>query len=125
MGGLSKAFKKVVKIAASPYTYLASEATKAAGLDKTIVSKIADPLGLFKSKVSSGPMTPQEIKSMTGLGAVGEGGGTTFDESETKRKAVRKKKLGARGLQIPLQSTSTDVSSGIASTTSGTVGIQI
>jgi len=62
----------------------------------------------------------------SGLGTVGEGsGGKTFNEDESKRKAISKKKLGARALQIPLQSKSTEVSSGVAGDVSGTGGLQI
>ena len=46
----------------------------------------------------------------------GEGTGKTFDESESesRRKAVRKKSLGTRALQIPLEKTSTGLATSTA-----------
>lgn len=54
------------------------------------------------------PEPPTEVPT----GAIaGEAGGKTFseEEEESRRKAVRKKRLGTKALQIPLEKTSTGV----------------
>ena len=58
----------------------------------------------------------------TPTGAIAkEGEGKTFDESEaeSRRKAVRRKRLGTKALQIPLEKTSTGVA------TSAGTGIKV
>lgn len=57
------------------------------------------------------------VQTFKGLGSVKEGTSETFKEEEEKRASIKKKKLGARALQIPLQSTSTTQATGVASTT--------
>ena len=69
------------------------------------------------------PGAPPDLGSTligtTGLGNV-TGGGATFDEEEEKEKnAIKKKKLGARGLRIPLTSTQSNTTSNV------TGGVQI
>ena len=82
-----------------------------------IVGKGLDILGLGADTPDI-PAPPTAIET----GAIAaEGGGEVFteEESEGRRKAVRKKRLGTKALQIPLEKTST----GVATTTN--LGIKV
>lgn len=67
------------------------------------------------------PTTPEAPEAIETGAIAEEGGGETFtdEESENRRKAVRKKRLGTKALQIPLEKTAT----GAATTTN--LGIKV
>ena len=46
--------------------------------------------------------TPRALETLTPIGSKLDAPSATFDESASKEKAIAKKKLGTRGLRIPL-----------------------
>lgn len=64
---------------------------------------------------------PMDFITNTAVG-VGETGSKTFEESDSKREGIDKKKMGTRGLQIPLaaDASTTDITS-----SAPTTGVQI
>ena len=82
-----------------------------------LVGKVLDVVGLGVDTPDV-PEAPTAIETGA-IAAEGEGKVFTEDESENRRKAVRKKRLGTKALQIPLEKTST----GVATTTN--LGIKV
>jgi hypothetical protein len=66
--------------------------------------------------------TPQSMRTETSVGNKLDAVGSTYnpDEEENKRGAVNRKRLGTRGLQIPLTTTESTTTS-----TPSTTGIQL
>lgn len=64
---------------------------------------------------------PMDFITNTGVGT-DMGTAKTFDETTDKRGSIDKKKMGTRGLQIPLAS---DVSTTLDVPTASTTGVQI
>ena len=66
--------------------------------------------------------TPMDIITNTGIGRQLSGGSEAFDDSKSKADTIDKKKMGTRGLQIPLvaEGSTTDITS-----SAPTTGVQI
>lgn len=72
---------------------------------------------------SAAVMSGDNVLNRMGLGTVASGTPETYEEAEEKKKTIKKKKLGTRALQIPLQTTT--AAQGISGTVSATGGLQI
>jgi len=92
------------------------------GAIKSVFEGTADlvTLGAFSTLMGSTPeggdetATPPPTETETDTGnEVAGAGAKTFDETKTLSKTVDKKKLGTRGLQIPLQTPTTVAEGGV------------
>jgi hypothetical protein len=67
--------------------------------------------------------TPKPITTTTSIGSALDAAATTFDEGAVdKEKSIDKKRMGTRGLQIPMTSTK---SSTLTGTSPASTGVQV
>ena len=66
--------------------------------------------------------TPMDIITNTGIGGQLSGTSKTFDDTKSKEDSINKKKMGTRGLQIPLVA---DTSTTEVASSAPTTGVQI
>ena len=124
MGSATKAIGNLASSMADVVTLNAFDLNNQGGGFGSIGSDIQGSFGIIPEAVKDTNTATSSSTSSTGLGAMKTGGTETLSEADKKKKGLKTKKMGARALQIPLQSTKADVSNGIAAT-STSQGISI